>query len=305
MSSLRNNFGDLLEPGFIKIFNDAYEEMPLVFPQLFNVDNSTKQDEKSSGVTGFGLLQQTGEGENIDYEDPVQMYDTSFVHQKYTKGFKISEELFEDDQYNVMKTKPAQLARAARRTAENSAANVFNRAFNTSYLGGDGKPLISTTHPRSDGGSSQSNASATGLTLTEENFETGRIAARQQLDDKGMRIQVMPDTIVVPVDLEKDAEIIVNSTMRPGSADNDMNIYKGKYKVVAWEYLTLNDTMWFLMDKKQSQLQWYWRVKPEFKQDNAFDSGMALFKVRTRFSNGWHEWRGVWGSTGDGAAYAS
>lgn len=303
--AVRSNFGDLLEPGFLKIYNDAYEEMPLVFPQLFKVENSTKQDEKVSGVTGFGLLEQTDENESVRYEDPNQMYDNVFVHQKYTKGFKVSEELWEDDQYNVIKTKPAQLARAARRTAENSAANVFNNAFSTSYLGGDGKPLISTSHPRSDGGSSQSNASSTGITLTEENYETLRIQARQQLDDKGMRIQTMPNTVVVPVDLEKDAEIITGSTMRPGSADNDINIYKGKYKVVAWEYLTLNNTMWFLIDGRQSELLWFWRIRPEFKQDNAFDTGQALFKTRTRFSNGWGDWRGIVGSKGDGQAYAS
>src|SRR3990167_7914048 len=129
MASLRANFGDLLEPGFRKIFDDAFEEMPLVFPQIFNVDSSSKQDEKDSGITGFGLLQQTGEGAPVDYEDPIQMYDVTYTHLKYTKGFKVSEELVEDDQYNVIKGKPAQLARAARRTTENSAASVLNNAF--------------------------------------------------------------------------------------------------------------------------------------------------------------------------------
>lgn len=301
----RSNFGDLLEPGFREIFDDAFNEMPQVFPQLFKVMDSKKQDEKVSGVTGFGLMQQTGEGQPIDYEDPNQMYDTVFVHLKYTKGFKVTEEAVEDDLYNVIKSKPAQLARSARRTAENSAANVFNNGFSTSYLGGDGKPLLSTTHPRSDGGSSQSNASATGIPLTEENFETARIAARQQLDDKGMRIQVMPNTLLVPVDLEKDAMIITGSSMRSGTADNDKNIYNGNFKVIAWEYLTQNNSMWFLLDSRQAQLMWFWRVRPEFKQDTAFDTGMALFKTRARYSNGWGDWRGVWGSLGDGAAYSS
>lgn len=305
MSSLRSNFGDLLEPGFKKIFDDAFKEMEMVFPKIFKVDSSDRQQEKVSGVTGFGLLQQTSEGASIDYEDPVQMYDTTFVHLKYTKGFKVSEELVEDDQYNVIKGKPAQLGRAARRTAENSAANVLNRAFNTSYTGGDAVPLCSTVHPRSDGGSSQSNASATGITLTESNLETARIAIRQQLDDKGQRIQVMPNKLVVPVDLEKDANIIVGSTLRPGTADNDMNIYRGQMEVIGWEYLTVNNTLWFLMDSRQAELMWFWRIRPEFKQDNAFDTGMALFKTRTRFSNGWADWRGVWGSLGDGGAYAS
>lgn len=305
MAAYRGNFGDLLEPGFRKIFDDAYEEMDQVFPKIFNVNSSDKQDEKDSAISGFGLLQQTSEGEQIDYEDPVQMYDVTYTHQKYTKGFKVSEELYEDDQYNVIKGKPAQLARAARRTAENSAANVFNRAFNTSYNGGDAKPLCSTAHPRSDGGSSQSNASSTGITLTEPNLETGRTAARQQLDDKGQRIQVMPDMILVPVDLEKDAMIITGSNLRPGTADNDLNVYQGKFKVMGWEYLTNSDTMWFLLDSSQNKLQWFWRVKPEFKQDNAFDTGMALFKTRTRFSNGWSDWRGIWGSKGDGGSYTS
>lgn len=305
MSSYRSSFGDLLEPGFREIFDDKYSELPQVFPQLFHVNTSTKQDEKDSAVSGFGLMQVTGEGEQVDYEDPVQMYDVTYTHQKYTKGFKISEELYEDDQYNVMNKKPAALARSARRTAEASAANVFNRAFNTSYLGGDGMPLLSVQHPRSDGGTSQSNASSTGITLTETNLETARTAFREQLDDKGMRIQAMPKILLVPVNLEKQANIIINSTMRSGTADNDYNFYKGMFKIIAWEYLTLNDTMWFLLDPSLHELHWFWRIKPEFKQDTAFDTGMALFKTRARFSNGWSDWRGTWGSKGDGAAYAS
>ena len=304
MASYRASFGDILEPGFREIFDDAFSEVPQVFPQLFHVNTSTKQDEKDSGVTGFGLLQVTSEGGAIDYEDPIQMYDVRYTHLKYTKGFKVSEELYEDDQYNVINKKPAALARSARRTAESSAANVWIRAFDTSYLGGDSKPLCSTIHPRSDGGSSQSNASATSIPLTEENLETGKIAARGQLDDKGMKIQTMPDTILVPVNLEKDAEIIVNSTLRPGVADNDYNVYKGKFKVVAWEWLT-STTAWFLIDSRQHQLNWFWRIKPEFKQDIAFDTGMALFKCRTRFSNGFSDWRGVWGSQGSNAVYSS
>jgi len=305
MASYRSNFGDLLEPGFREIFDDVYKEMPQVFPSLFHVNTSDKQEEKDSGVSGFGLMQRTNEGEQVDYEDPVQMYDVRYTHLKYTKGFKVSEELYEDDLYNVMNKKPAALARSARRTAEYSAANVFNRAFNTSYQGGDGSPLCSISRSRSDGGTSQSNASSTGLTLTETNLETGRTAMREQLDDKGMRIQVMPTTILTSVDLEKDANIIINSKMRSGTADNDFNFYKGKFKVVSWEYLTLNNTLWFLIDSRQHELNWFWRIKPEFKQDVAFDTGMALFKTRARFSNGFSDWRGVWGSKGDGTSYAS
>lgn len=305
MSAYRANFSDLLEPGFRKIFDDAFKEMALVFPQLFHVNSSSKQDEKDSAVSGFGLFEDTNEGEQVNYEDPVQMYDVTYTHGKYTKGFKISEEMYEDDQYNVMNKKPAALGRSARRTSEYHAANVWNRALNATYTGGDAMPLCSIQHPRSDGGTAQSNASATGIPLTEVNLETGRIAARQQLDDKGMRIQTMPNTILVPVDLEKQANIMIRSSGRSGTADNDYNFYRGNFKVISWEYLTVNNTVWFLIDSAQHQVNWFWRVKPEFKQDVAFDTGMAVYKSRTRFSNGWSDWRGIWGSLGDGATYSS
>jgi len=305
MAIYRGNIGDLLEPGFREIYDDAFAEMPLVFPQILNMNSSSKQDEKDSGLTGFGYLQETSEGAGVDYEDPNLMYDVTYTHKKYTKGFKVSEEAVEDDQYNKIKRKPAQLARATRRTTEYHAAEVFNKAFDTGYLGGDAKPLCSTTHPSSSGLSSQSNANTSGITLTEVNLETARIAFRQQLDDKQMRVQAMPNKLIVPVDLDKDARIITGSTMRPGTADNDINVYKGTLQVVSWEYLTLNNTLWFLLDSNLHKLNWFWRVKPEFKQDNAFDTGMALFKVRTRFSKGFSDWRGTWGSKGDASSYTS
>jgi len=304
MATYRSNFADLLEPGFRTIFDDAFSELPMVMEKIFKVNSSEKQDEKDSGVTGFGYLDETSEGGAIQYEDPVQMYDVTYVHKKYTKGFKVSEELVEDDQYNVIRRKPAQLGRAARRTAENSAAGSLNNAFSTSYQGGDEKPLCSTIHPRSDGGSSQSNASSTGITLTDDNLETARIAFRKQLDDKGMKIDVMARQILVPVDLEKTAVTLTGSEKRAGTADNDLNFYKGMLDVISWQYLS-STTAWFLLDPQQHQLNWFWRVRPEFKQDNAFDTGMALFKTRTRYSNGWSDWRGVWGSKGDGSAYSS
>lgn len=303
MASYRNTFGDLLEPGFRQIFDDTFQELPMVFPSLLHVNTSTKQDEKDSGVSGFGLMALTGEGEQVDYEDPVQLYDITYTHGKYTKGFKVSEELYEDDQYNVIDKKPAALARSARRTAEYQASLLFVNAFSGTQLGGDAKPLASVGHPRSDGGSSQSNASSTGLTLTDANLETARIAFRNQLDDKGMKIQAMPDTLLVPINLEKTAHVIVDSTSKSGVADNDLNFNRGKYKIVSWEYLT-STTAWFLLDSKMHQLNWFWRIKPEFKQDTAFDTGMALYKCRTRFSKGFSDWRFVYGSKGDGAAYS-
>ncbi len=304
MASFRSDFGDLLEPGFREIFDDRYKEVPQVMESIFHMNSSSKQDERDSAVTGFGQMQETAEGAPIDYEDPVQMFDTIYAHLKYTKVFKVSREMWEDDLYNVINKKPAALARSARRTRERQAAQVLNRAFNTSFPGGDSKVLASTSHTRADGGTAQSNASSNGITLTEANLETGILAMRGQLDDKGQRIDVFPRTLLVPIELRKTAHLIVDSPLRQGTADNDANIYKSQFNIIDWIYMDRNATHWFLIDNDQHQLNWFDRVKPEFKQDDAFDTDMALFKSRQRFSRGWSDWRGVWASQGDGAAYS-
>ena len=303
MASYRANFGDLLEPGLRKIFDDQFEEIPEVYSSIFHVNDSRVDVERDSAITGFSLLEQTTEGGAIQYEDPIQMYDVSYVHLKYTKGFKVSEELVEDDRYNIIKKKPAALARSCRRTAENLGAEVFNNAF-SSGTGGDAKYLCSVSHPRADAGTAQSNASSTGITFTEANLNTALLATRGQLDDKGMKIGVKADTIVVPPALEKTAHIILNSSLRSDTANNDVNYFKGMLKVVGWDWLS-SSTAWFLLDSSVHQLNYFWRVRPEFKQDNSFDTGMALYKARMRCSRGWSDWRGVWGSKGDGSAYSS
>lgn len=302
----RASFGDLLEPGFYKIFNDAFKEIPQLYPSLFNVADSSKQDERESAVTGFGQLLQVGEGAPIQYEDPVQMYDVTYQHVKFGLGFKITKEMYDDDLYNVMNAKPRELGLAANRTEENSAANVFNRAFSTSYQGGDAKPLLSTTHPSSAGLASQSNASATSIVLSEANLEIGILALRNQKDDKGQKKAFQAKTLLVPVanPTRKNAHIIVDAPMRSGTADNDPNVYKGTLNVKEWIYLS-STTAWFLLDDQMQKLRWFWRQKPSFKQDELFDTDVAVYKVTERFSNGFSDWRGVWGSQGDASAYSS
>ena len=300
----RGTFGDLLEPGFAEIYNDAYKETERVFPQVFRMGSSSKQDERESGVTGFGLLTVKAENAPINYEDPIQMFNVLYTHSTYAKGFKISKELYDDDQYNVMNSKPDQLGRSARRTEEVQAANIFNRAFNASYLGGDDQELCSTVHGRSDGGTAQSNASSTGITFGEANYETGKLAMRGQLDDKGMKIDVKPRAILIPIDLGKTASIVFNSNLRSGTADNDFNPYKGELKVIEWIYMDRNATHWFLLDTDQHKVKWFWREKATFKQDEQFETAAALFKVRERFSAGFSDWKGTWGSQGNGASYS-
>lgn len=298
MGATRANFGDLLEPGLRKVFDDNFKEWPEQYSKVFNVYTSSKQDETDSAVTGFGLLEEHTESEPLKYEDVLQGYDYKYTHKTYRKGFSISREMYEDDQYNVMKKKAAALARATRRTIEYYAASVLNNAFSTSYLGGDGKPLCADDHPRLDGGTAQDNKGTTAL--GEASLEAAILAMRGQKDDKGMKIQVIPTMLVVPPALENTARILVESTQRTGTPNNDINPLKGSLEVFVYDWLT-DTNNWFLIDKNQAELNFFWRVKPEFKQDESFDTDAALFKVRTRFSYGFSDWRGVYGAEVTGA----
>lgn len=306
MTMIRGNFSDTLDPAMRTVFFDRYDLEPEVRPMVFNEQTSDRNIEEDSAITGLGLLTQTSELGPLDYEDALQMFKTTYTHQKYVKGIKVSQELIEDDQKNTIKRLPDALARSTKRTTEFYGASVINNSFNTSYTSyGDGKPLFSTLHTRVDGGTAQSNASATGVTLTDTNLETARIAFRKQLDDKGMKIMTTTKTLLVPIDLGKTAKVIVNSSLRSNTADNDVNVYNGMFQIVEWEWLS-STTAWYLLGSKgEHELTWNWRVRPEFKQDQSFDSDAALWKVRTRFSYGWSDWRSTWGSKGDGQAYSS
>lgn len=304
MPAIRGNFADELDPSIRKIFFDRYDEEPQMMPLVFNILTSDRDSETDSATTAFGKLTQTDELGALDYEDPLKMYRTVYTHLKYGLGFKVSQELLEDDQHNIIAQMPRALAKSVVYTTEFHGASVFNNAFltaNTSY--GDGVPFASTAHTRVDGGSNQSNASATGITLGETNIETGRLALEKALNDKGEIVAFKADTLLIPVDLRKTALILTQSTLRPGTANNDVNIYEGVFNVKAWRYIT-STTAWFLMDSRNHLANWFWRIRPEFKNDFNFDADAALYKVRVRFSFGWSDWRGVWGSKGDASSYS-
>ena len=303
MAATRGNFADELDPSIRAIFFDRYDQEPQVMPRVFNVLTTSKESETDSATTAFGKLQQTSELGALDYEDPLKMYRTTYTPLKYTKGFKVSQELKEDDQNNVIARMPGALAKSVVYTTEYWGASVLNNAFSTSYTSyGDGVPLCSTAHTRADGGSNQSNASSTSIAMNEANLETGRLALEKALNDKGEIVNFQADTLAIPVDLRKTAQILTESTLRPGTANNDVNIYTGVFTVIPWRYLT-STTAWFLFDKSNHLLQWFWRIRPEFKNDYNFDADAALYKVRIRFAYGWSDWRGVWGSQGDASTY--
>lgn len=187
------------------------------------------------------------------------------------------------------------LAQATTRTVENIAGGIFDNAF-SSGTGGDAKYLCDTQHPRIDGGTVQSNAVTT--PLTEAALTTAFTTMRKTLDDKGQKVLIQPDTLVIPPDLEFTASVLLKSLGRTGTNYNEINPISGALKTKVWNYLDGSTTAWFVLDSGVHQLNFFWRVKPEFTQDTSFETDVAKYKAYCRFSVGFSGWRGVYGSTG-------
>ncbi len=308
MASVRPQWPDLLDPRFRKIYGDELKTLPQVGPSIFHVETSSKNNEKDSSASGLSKLIRRSEGQAISYEDEVQGFDVTYTHVEDSLGTSVSNQMWEDDQFNVIKRKPQNLAKAKVRTQEQMMADVFNYGFTagggglSTFTSGDALALFSNAHTREDGGATQSNYTTTDL--NEASIETGIVAMRTTLDHKGQLYMSKADTLVVAPALEKEARILLNSQQRVGTANNDINPYQGALKLVVWDFLGSaaggSDTAWFLMDSSLHALNFFNRSDrglegPEWD----FDTKTAKWTVDVRHSVGFSGWRGVYGSKGD------
>lgn len=294
------NWGALLWPGLNTIYGNAYNEIETFYDKIFEVSTSRKGIEEDLGVIGLGLAQVVGEGASTPYDTRRQGFKTRYQHVQYGLGFIITEIVMEDDQYDVVGPDRAQgLARSARQTKEVVHANVLNRAFNSSYTGGDGKEMLATDHPNVSGGTF-SNELTVAADLTEDSLEQMCIDLMKWTDDRGLRINAMPTKLIIPVDLVFEATRILKGTERPDTANRDINAlkYLGKFQdMVSSPYLTDTDA-WFVKTNIPKGLRSFQRRAPKFAQDNDFDTSNAKFKYSERYSAGWTDVRGIAGSPG-------
>jgi phage major head subunit gpT-like protein len=301
MSVNSGNYGRLLEPGLRKIFLETYNEKPEQYSKILNVMSSQKAIETDLRMGGFSLWNQKGSLDATEYEDATTTDTVLYKHVTFSKGFQVEKEMVDDEQYQIINKMPKALARAARSTIETEAAKIFNTAFTASPSNYKGEALIQN-HARLDGGTTTN--LATGA-LNEANLEDALKLAHEQVDERGLKIQMNPDILIVPRALEYEAIRLMDSTLStvPGGAGagefakNDINAIRGRLKVVVLDYLT-SDTNWFIADSQIHQLNWFWREKLTFKNDNDFDTDVAKYKGRMRFSYGWSDHRGIIGSTG-------
>lgn len=289
----QGNYGRLLEPGLRKIFFETYKEKAEQYSKVLNILSSKKAIETDLRMGGFSMWNTKGTLDSTEYENPTGTDTVTYKHVTFSKGFQLEKEMVDDEQYNVINKMPKALARAARATIESKASEVFNNAFTANAANYKGEALISATHALLGGGTTSNAIGA--LALSEANLEVAMKLAAEQVDEKGLKIQMMPDTLVVPRALEFTAEKITKSVQLPGTNNNDINPMQGRFNVVVLDYLTDVDN-WFLVDSTLHQLNFFWREKLSFKNTDDFDTDIAKYKGRMRFSYGWSDHRGILGA---------
>jgi phage major head subunit gpT-like protein len=288
------NFGYLLDPGLRKIFTDEYNLPGSLLDMIYGVEKSNKATEYDYAIGGLSDMEEF-DG-TITYSDFSGQYRVSYSHKEWVKGIKIERKLVDDDLYNVINKRPQTLALVAKRTREKHGSNIFNNAFNTTiFAGGDTYALCYSAHTAKGTSTTQSNAGSSALSKT--SLAAARLAMRGFMDDTDNLINAQGDTLLVPPELEQTAWELTQSDKVVDSAENNPNFFKGRYKVLVWDYLS-DSNNWFLLDSRYGKLflKWFDRIPVEFNKDKDFDTYVAKWSAYTRYSYGFSDWKWIYGS---------
>lgn len=296
------NFGALLEPKLRKIFYETYDEVAEQYSKIFKVQKSKKAKETDYGLGAFkpwskfgsstSAVTGTTEMPSVNYQTIPDGLERIYTHEEFADGFMVERKFVDDEMYNVIEKMPADLARAGRYKVESDAIQVLADGFTVN--GYDGVPLFSDAHPLLGGGTASNKLE---MPLSHDALKTATTMMRKTVDEAGKVIQMKADTLVVPPELEWLAYELVKTADKPGGNDNDINAMKGRFKILVNDFLTDAD-QWFVMDSKRHQLTFFWRVKPEFKREQDFDTLVSKYRGYMRYSYGYSDWRGIIGSTG-------
>lgn len=300
------NIAKLLYPGLHTIYGHKYREKPKQCDQFLELRMSRRAYEEDIGITGFGLPSIKTEGNAVIYDEEQQGFLTRYSPNVWATGFVITEEAMDDDLYDVVGQRRTEgIAYSMRQGEEITAANLLNRAFNTSYTGGDKATLIasaaagSTNHPNVSGGT-WVNGPSNDIDLSEAALEQAKIDIDDFRDDRGKRMQLNIVQLIIASSNQFEVERILGNRLRPDTANNDPNaMYTlGTIpKVTVNNYLTDADA-WFIQTDCPNGLIKYTRKAMTFAIDNEFDSGNMKFKSQHRYSQGWTDARTLYGSEG-------
>ena len=298
MSMNRAQFAKMLEPGLNTLFGLEYDSYPSEYEAVFESNTSQKAFEEDVLLTGFGAAPTKDEGASIAYDSASQQWTARYQHETIALAFSITEEAEEDGLYGSIAARYTKaLARSMSTTKEIKAANVLNNA--TSTNGGDGVPLLSASHPTQNG--NQSNKLATAADLSETSLESILIQIADMKDDRGLRIAAQGTKLIIPTAYTFTAERLLDSQLRTGTADNDINaIRTGGYLPQGYHIMRrLTDSdQFFIQTDVPDGLKMFQRSPLKKGVEGDFETGNVRYKVRERYSFGFTDWRGIFGTEG-------
>lgn len=292
-----------LEPGLNALFGMEYDRYENEHAEIFATESSDRAFEEEVMLTGFGAAPTKTEGAGVAYDSAQESFTARYSHETVAMAFALTEEAIEDNLYDRLASRYTKaLARSMAHTKQVKAASILNNAFDTGgqYNGGDGVSLCNSAHPTAMG-PSFANTPSVAADLNETSLEQGIIDIAAFTDERGLKVAVQARKLVIPKELQFTAERLMKSTLRTATADNDINAIRSMGMVpegYAVNHFLTDTDAWFLMTDAPNGLKMFNRsaIKTAFEGD--FDTGNVRYKARERYSFGWSDPRGIYGSSG-------
>jgi hypothetical protein len=289
-----------LLPGLNALFGLEYKTYGEEHKEIYETETSERSFEEETKLSGFSAAPVKNEGQAIAYDNAQEAWTARYNHETIALGFSITEEAVEDNLYDSLSKRYTKaLARAMAYTKQVKAASVLNNGFSSSYTGGDGQPLFSASHPLVSGGTNSNRLTASDL--NETSLEAAVIQIAGWTDERGLLIAAKPGKLIVPPALMFTAKRLLDTELRVATADNDINALKamgsipGGYTVN--HYLT-DTNAWFLTTDVPNGMKHFVRTPLQNSMDGDFDTGNVRYKSRERYSFGWSDPLGMFGSPG-------
>jgi|TARA_B100001059_G_scaffold73419_1_gene70847 hypothetical protein len=290
-----------LEPGLNALFGLEYNRFENEHAEIFDTETSERAFEEEVMLSGFAQAPTKGEGAAVTYDTAQETFTSRYSHETVALAFALTEEAIEDNLYDSLSSRYTKaLARSMATTKQVKAANVLNNAFSTSFPGGDGKPLLTTDHPTLSAGD-QSNEPSTAADLNETSLENAMIDIAAFKDERGIKVNVQARKLIIPPQLQFVADRILNSPGRVGTSDNDINSLRNMGMLpegyVVNHYLTDADAF-FIKTDSPNGMKHFERAAMTTGMEGDFETGNVRYKARERYSFGFSDWRGMYGSPG-------
>ena len=290
-----------LVPGLHALFGLEYDRYAAEYEEIFDTESSERAFEEEVMLSGFGEAPVKTEGTAVSYDTAQEAFTARYTHETIALAFSLTEEAIEDNLYDTLSSRYTRaLARSMMQTKNIKGANVLNNAFSSSFVGGDGKELCATDHP-TVGNENQRNELSTAADLNETSLEQALIDIGAFEDERGLKINAQARKLIFPSALQFVADRLLDSPGRTGTADNDINAVRNMGMVpegyTVNHFLTDTDAF-FLKTDVPNGLKHFERTAVSTNMEGDFETGNVRYKARERYSFGFSDWRGIFGSPG-------